>query len=165
MDTLPPPSQGFVRIQVRLLRAPQLTPGELAQAAGVALDDLGPVQILNGFGVVDVRTVHGRVTRDRLEQFGPTKLVDWQWQWVKLHIGRNHGLNIGQFRKVMQNVDALPMGRILINNTHSMVGLHDYKIPTILARMSTLRVNGYAARAEVLPLGMGPGPADYRGAN
>jgi hypothetical protein len=46
-----------------------------------------------------------------------------------------------------------------------MVGLHDYKIPTILARMSTLRVNGYAARAEVLPLGMGPGPADYRGAH
>ncbi len=163
MDTLPPPAPGYVRIQVRLSRGSQPTPGELAQTTGVALDDLGPVHVEEGTALVDVRTVHGRVARDNLEKFGATKLVQWNWQWVKICIGRNHGLNIGQFRKVMQNVDALPLGRILINNTHTMVGLQDFKIPTILARLSTLRVNGYAARPEVLPYGTGPGSAEYRG--
>jgi hypothetical protein len=163
MDTLPPPAPGFVRIMVRLPRGAPPTPGELAQAAGVALDDLGPVQVLDGTALVDVRTAHGRSAREHLEQVGPTKLVEWNWQWVKLSIGRNHGLNIGQFRKVMQNVDALPLGRILINNTHTMVGLQDFKIPTILSRLTTLRVNGYAARPEVLPHGTGPGSPEYRG--
>jgi hypothetical protein len=162
METIPAPLDGFVRIQIRLHHGLKPTPGELVQGSHVALEDLGPIHVEDSVAFVDVRTVHGRSAREKLEKFGGTKLVGWQWQWVKLHIGRNHGLNIGQFRKVMQQVDALPMGRIMIQNTHTLVGLQDFKIPAIMARMSTLRVNGYAARAEVLPLGQGPGSAEYR---
>lgn len=163
MEDLPAPAPGFVRIQVRLARDAQPTPGDLARMSGVALDDLGPVQVLDGSAVVDVRTEHGRVAREQLERLGPTRLVGWEWQWLKLNIGRNHGLNIGQFKKIMLNVDALPLGRILINNTHTLVGVQDFKLPAILARMGTLRVNGYAARPEALPLGSGPGSAEYHG--
>jgi hypothetical protein len=163
MDDLPALATGFVRIQVRLPRDAQPTPGDLARLAGVSLDDLGPVQVLDGSAVVDVRTEHGRAAREHLERLGPTRLVGWDWQWLKLNIGRNHGLNIGQLKKVMLNVDALPLGRILINNTHTLVGVQDFKLPAILARMATLRVNGYAARPEALPLGSGPGSAEYRG--
>jgi hypothetical protein len=121
------------------------------------------VLVLEGSAVVDVRTELGRSAREHLERLGPTRLVGWQWQWLKLSIGRNHGLNIGQLKKVMLSVDALPLGRILINNTHTLVGLQDFKLPAVLARMTTLRVNGYAARPEALPLGSGPGSAEYRG--
>jgi hypothetical protein len=167
MDELPDPAPGFVRIQVRLPRAlpgdGQPTPGDLARMSGVALDDLGLVQVLDGSAMVDVRTEHGKTAREHLERIGPTRLVGWDWQWLKLNIGRNHGLNIGQLKKVMLSVDALPLGRILINNTHTMVGVQDFKLPAVLTRMSTLRVNGYAARPEALPLGTGPGSAEYRG--
>jgi hypothetical protein len=163
MENLPDIAPGFVRIQVRLPRDTPPTPGEVARMSGMALDDLGPVLVLEGSAVVDVRTELGRSAREHLERLGPTRLVGWQWQWLKLSIGRNHGLNIGQLKKVMLSVDALPLGRILINNTHTLVGLQDFKLPAVLARMTTLRVNGYAARPEALPLGSGPGSAEYRG--
>jgi hypothetical protein len=163
MSDLPAPAPGFVRIHVRLPHRTTPTPGEVARHAGVALDDLGPVQVLDGAALVDVRTEHGRSAREHLERLGPTRLVGWQWQWLKLGIGRNHGLNIGQLKKVMQGVDALPLGRILVNNTHTLVGVQDFKLPAVLARLGTLRVNGYAARPEALPMGSGPGSAEYRG--
>jgi hypothetical protein len=163
MESLPDIAPGFVRIQVRLPRDRESTPGEVARMSGMALDDLGPVLVLDGSAVVDVRTECGRSAREHLERLGPTRLVGWQWQWLKLSIGRNHGLNIGQLKKVMLSVDALPLGRILINNTHTLVGVQDFKLPAILARMATLRVNGYAARPESLPVGSGPGSAEYHG--
>jgi hypothetical protein len=164
MEQLPDPAPGFVRIQVRLAREHHgATPGELARQAGVALDDLGPVQVRDGWALVDVRTDLGRTAREHLERLGSTRLVGWQWQWLKLHIGRNHGLNIGQLKKVMQNVDAMPLGRILINNTHTLVGLQDFKLAAIITRMGGMRVNGFAARPEALALGSGPGSAEYRG--
>jgi hypothetical protein len=68
---------------------------------------------------------------------------------------------MGQLRKIMQTVDALPLGRIAVNNTHTLVGLQDFKIPAVLARLAVLKINGFAARPEVLPLGKGPGSAAY----
>ena len=125
METLPDPTPGFVRIQVRLPRHGQTTPGELVRMSGVALEDLGPVQVLEGSALVDVRANQGKTAREHLERIGSTRLVAWQWLWLKLHIGRNHGLNIGQLKKVMLNVDALPLGRILVNNTHTLVGVQE----------------------------------------
>jgi hypothetical protein len=163
METLPDPAPGFVRIQVRLPRNGQTTPGELVRMSGVALEDLGPVQVLEGSALVDVRANQGKTAREHLERIGSTRLVAWQWLWLKLHIGRNHGLNIGQLKKVMLNVDALPLGRILVNNTHTLVGVQDFKLAGILSRLSVLRINGFAARPEALALGDGPGSAEYRG--
>jgi hypothetical protein len=161
MDSLPAIATGFVRITVRLANADGLTPGELARLAGVPPDQLGPVAVHSDEGVVDVRAELGKQVRERLERLGATRLVGWEWQWLKLHVGRNHGLSMGQLRKIMQTVDAMPLGRIAVNNTHTLVGLQDFKIPPVLARLAVLKINGFAARPEVLPPGKGPGSAAY----
>jgi hypothetical protein len=161
MESLPAIAAGFVRITVRLANASGLTPGELARLSGALPDQLGPVAVLSDEGVVDVRAELGKQVRERLERLGATRLVGWEWQWLKLHVGRNHGLSMGQLRKIMQTVDAMPLGRIAVNNTHTLVGLQDFKIPPVLARLAVLKINGFAARPEVLPPGKGPGSAAY----
>src|SRR5580658_7679597 len=145
MDSLPAIATGFVRITVRLAHANDLTPGELARLTGVQADQLGPVAVHSDEGVVDVRAELGKQVRERLERLGATRLVGWEWQWLKLHVGRNHGLSMGQLRKIMQTVDAMPLGRIAVNNTHTLIGLQDFKIPPVLARLKVLKINGFAA--------------------
>ena len=161
MDSLPDPAPGFVRISVHLPRGESYTPGELARLSGMEAASLGPVAVLEGEGFVDVPADLGKQARERLERIGPTRLIGWQWQWLKLAIGRNHGLSIGQLRKIMTTADALPLGRISINNTHTMVGLQDFKLPAVVARLTSLKINGFLARPEVLPLGKGPGSPAY----
>ena len=72
-------------------------------------------------------------------------------------IGRNHGISMGQLRKILQAADALPLGRISINNTHTLVGLQDFKIPAVMAKLTPLKINGFSPRPEMLPIGKGPG--------
>ncbi len=158
--TLPPVADGFLRIIVRLPPG-DLTPGDLARWAGVDLDQLGPIAVLPGEGAVDVAHAAAKTARGMLSRLGPTRLVDWQWRWMRLGIGRNHGLSIGQLRKLMLAADALPLGRISINNTHSMVGIQDFRLSAVLAKLATVRVNGFALRAEGLPPGKGPGSAAF----
>src|SRR5277367_5171391 len=101
MESLPAIATGFVRITVRLAHAGGLT-------SGVQPDQLGPVAVHSEEGSLDVRAELGKQVRERLERLGATRLVGWEWQWLKLHVGRNHGLSMGQLRKIMQTVDALP---------------------------------------------------------
>ena len=159
MDQLPALASGFVRIHLRLSRGDAKTPGELASWCGVPLEQVGPIAVAeNGREAwVDVRLEAGRPARAQLERLGPTRLVDWQWQWLKLGIGRNHGLSMGQLRKIMHNADAGTVGRIHIQNTHTLVGLQDFKLGTVCERLSLSRINGYAVKPEALPLGKGPG--------
>ena len=88
---LPPVAEGFLRIIVRLPRG-EMTPGELARWAGVELDHLGPIAVLDGGGegAVDVAYAFAKTARGQLGRLGPTRLVDWQWRWMRLGIGRNH---------------------------------------------------------------------------
>lgn len=155
------PAEGFVRIAVRLPKGEQYTPGDLVRQAGVELEALGPIAVDAGVGLVDVRTDRGRAARAGLERLGPTRLEGWSWRWLRLGLGRNHGLSMGQLRRIMQNADALPLGRIHIQNTHALVGIQDFRLAQVLERLHGLRVNGFAARAEALPPGAGPGSAAF----
>ncbi len=157
MDESQPLSPGFLRIGVKLPRGESYTPGELARVVGVALDEVGPIVVGEGEAQVDVRLESGKAARAFLERIGPTRIVDWQWRWMKILIGRNHGMSMGQLRKIMQTADALPLGRISINNTHTLVGLQDFKIPAVMAKLAPLKINGFSPRPEMLPLGKGPG--------
>ncbi len=162
MDDAPPPvAEGFVRIAVRLPRARAYTPGELAQLSSVEAEALGAITVFAGEALVDVRADRGRAARAALERIGSTRLEAWTWRWLRLSLGRNHGLSMGQLRRLMQNADALPMGKIHIQNTHSLVGIQDFRAGMVLARLAGLRVNGFAARAEVLAPGQGPGSAAF----
>jgi hypothetical protein len=161
MDPTPDLPPGFVRIGVRLPRGETYTPGDLARLTGVPGDQLGPVTVLEREALVDVRAESGKEARERLEKLGPTRLVGWQWQWLRLAIGRNHGLSMGQLRKIMLAADAMPLGRIAINNTHSLVGVQDFKLPGVIDRLGKKKINGFNARAEAIPPGKGPGDPSF----
>ncbi len=160
-NELPYLAPGFVRISVRLRPGADSTPGAIARATGLAAEDLGPIIIQGSDATVDVRSEQGRNARSGLSQFGPTQLIERRWLWMRLSIGRNHGLSMGQLRKILQTADALPIGKIIIQNTHSLIGLTETKLDSVIARLMPLRINGYPARPTALPAGTGPGPAAF----
>ena len=161
MERLPPPAPGFIRIAVHLRPGISLTPGALAAHTGLSPDHVSHAAVHEGIAHVDVLMEHGRSARTALEPLGRTNLVDWEWRWLRLSVGRNHGLTIGQLRKIMQTIEAVPLGKITINNTHTLVGVQDFKLPGALKKLEGLRVNGFAPRPEVLPSGKGPGSPEF----
>jgi hypothetical protein len=161
MDDAPNLASGFVRIAIGLRPKHGYTPGEIANASGLKPEDIGHVVIGETEAIIDVRSACGMQARDGLARVGRTQLAARNWQWLRLSVGRNHGLSMGQLRKIMQKADALPLGRISIQNTHTLVGLHDDKVVGVVSRLSTLKINGFAAKATFLPLGIGPGSAAY----
>lgn len=146
-----------MRIAVLLPRGGAATPGSLATAAGVGLEHIGAVRVGEGEATVDVRLEQARPARAALDRIGPTKIVDWSWRWLKLNVGRNHGLTIGQLRKVMAAADTGPLGKINLNNTHSMIGVQDYRIAGVHERLAHAKINGYPIRPEAFAAGVGPG--------
>jgi hypothetical protein len=158
---LPPLQAGYIRIAVALRRGEAYTPGDIARAAGIPVEHISHIVLSPDQAYIDVRPEFGRQARDHLAELGRTELIERHWQWLKLGLGRNHGISMGQLRRIMQTADALPLGRIIISNTHTMIGLQDHKMPTVLQRLSSLKINGFAARPAALPQGVGPGPAEY----
>jgi hypothetical protein len=88
-------------------------------------------------------------------------VADWNFRWLKLNVGRNHGLTLGQLRKVLAAADALPLGKFNINNTHTMVGVQDQKAAGIVARLADARINGQAVRPELVPTNKTLGSAAF----
>ncbi|MFM2089672.1 MAG: hypothetical protein RLZZ127_161 [Planctomycetota bacterium] len=155
--SLAPPADGYLRIAVRFFPGRVPSPGELAQAAGVALDQLGPIWIEGREARVDVLAPSARAARAALDRVGETDLVELRWRWIKLLIGRNHGFTLNRLKKLMAEADAGPLGKFNLNNTHTMVGVLDHRAEAIMGRLATARINGAALRAELLPFGEGPG--------
>ncbi|HYE08475.1 MAG TPA: DbpA RNA binding domain-containing protein [Planctomycetota bacterium] len=161
MNELPPLASGYIRIALLLRNSSLSTPGAIATAAGVGADDLGPIAIIGDEAFVDVKSDVGKAARDALSRWGPTRLAERHWQWLRIAIGRNHGLTMGQLRRLMQNADAAPLGKIIIQNTHTLVGLQDHKTATVIERLASAKINGYNPRPTALPLGEGPGSAAF----
>jgi len=165
METLPPLALGYVRVEVRF-RLPSgaaPTPGDVVRATGVRPDDLGPIMVAGVNAVVDVKSQLVQRARDGLAALGLTKVTDWNFRWLKLNVGRNHGLTIGQLRKILVAADALPLGKFNINNTHTLVGVQDQKAEAVRAHLADARVNGQAVRPELLPASKALGPASFIG--
>lgn len=162
METLPSIAPGFVRIEVRFrLPGAPPTPGDVARASGVHPEDLGPIMVAGLNAVVDVRSTLAPRARSGLDALGITRVADWNFRWLRLSVGRNHGLTIGQLRKVLAAADALPLGKFNINNTHTMVGVQDQKAEAVVGRLADVRINGQAVKPELLPHGKGPGSAAF----
>lgn len=163
MDELPPLAAGYVRLDVRFRAtagAPP-TPGDIARASGCHPEELGPIMVAGVNAVVDVRHDAAAKARDRLAALGLVRTGDHNFRWIKLMVGRNHGLTIGQLRKLLVSADALPLGKFNINNTHTMIGILDQKAQAVVVRLAEVRVNGTAVRPELLPHGKGPGSASF----
>jgi hypothetical protein len=161
MPELPSLQHGFVRIVVHLPPFSALTPGAIARAAGIAPEHIGPIVIEGSEAYVDIAADHGRDARVGLSSIGPTQLIERRWQWLRIAIGRNHGLSMGQLKKILQTADAMPVGRISIHNTHTMIGLIDAKVDAVVKKLDGLKINGFAAKPSALPPGTGPGSPAY----
>lgn len=152
----PPLRPGFTRIGVLLKRPDTVTNGDLVRATGVPLEELGPVLILGAQAQIDVAIAHAEQARGGLATLGPTQVVNsvpirHPYRWVRLQVGRNHGLSMGQLRKLLTRYDAGPIGRIHINNTHTLVGVRADHLDGLLEAGAAARTNGAALRPELLP--------------
>lgn len=163
MDELPPIAAGYMRLEVRfrVLTGSPPTPGDIARASGCKPEELGPIMVAGVNAVVDVRHEAATKARDNLASLGLVRVGDYNFRWIKLMVGRNHGLTIGQLRKILTTADALPLGKFNINNTHTMIGLLDQKAAAVVASLTEMRINGAAVRPELLPYGTGPGNASF----
>ena len=152
-DDLPKLAPGYVRLAV-LLESPEgVTNGDVVKATGVDLDHLGPVLVLGEQAWVDVERDLADQAREGLQRLGPTQIsavkpILYKYQWLRLGAGRNHGLTMGQLRKLLTRADAGPIGRIHINNTHTMVGIREDHLERVEAHFAEARVNGVAVRPE-----------------
>jgi hypothetical protein len=159
-----PVKPGFVRLAVKLAPGrPLPTPGDLVKLSGVALEHLGPIAVEPGQATVEVEVEASKVAREALARLGLTQVVDWHWRWLKISLGRNHGLTLNQLKKLLAAADAGRLGKINLNNTHSLVGIQDYRLPQVVAKLSSAKLNGYAVRPEALPPGQGPGSPAFEG--
>jgi hypothetical protein len=161
MSDLPQVAPGYVRLMLYLPRNQSMTPGDVARATGLNAELLGPIILADNAAAVDVVAAHGRQARAELSRIGTTQLFDRNWVWLRLAIGRNHGFAMGQFRKVMATAGAKGLGRIVIQNTHTMVGLPDDVAETIRARLEREKINGYPVRPSILPPKAGPGSPEF----
>ncbi|TVR11316.1 MAG: hypothetical protein EA401_11165 [Planctomycetota bacterium] len=147
----PPP--GFTRIAILLERP--ATPGELAKACNCDADALGLISIEHNQAIVDVLSDQSLEARKGLELFGATQFhsrstTPVHWTWLRLAVGRNHGLTLSHLRKLMDRSGASKLGRIHVNNSHSLIGVREDEFTNICQHFSDQRVNGVALR---------PGPA------
>ncbi len=161
MSDLPPVAAGYVRLLVHLPPRSPLTPGEMAQATGLPGECLGPIALGPGRGAIDVLAERGREARTALQRLGAVQLLDRNWVWLRLAIGRNHGLGMGQFRKIMITAGAKALGRIIIQNTHTLVGLPDDVGATVMEHLLHHKVNGYHVRPTLLDPKAGPGSPEF----
>lgn len=151
MDDLPDLDPGFTRLAVWLKRGHTVTPGAVASSLGIDLDQLGPVLIHEDQVTVDVANDFVNRAGAALEQLGPVqeigrKVIPVEFCWLQLAVGRNHGLTMAHVRKILTRADAGPLGRIKVNNTHTLVGLRDDHIDAVIERLSSARINGVAAK-------------------
>jgi hypothetical protein len=153
MNEQQPPQSGFVRLSV-LLDQP-CTPGDLVKACGVDLNHLGPITINGDQALVDVTTDEAPTAREGLKNLGATQLQsrgnrpDPKWTWLRLAVGRNHGMTIGQFRRVMERSPCGPLGKIHLNNTHTLVGIHAEAFEPAVEYFAEMKINGITVRPGV----------------
>ena len=149
MTLTQPPAPGFVRLAL-LLNKPAL-PGDLATASTLDPEQLGPIHIAHGQALVDVAEELLVQARSGLESYGATQIHsrgrrERSWRWLRLAVGRNHGLTIGQLKRVMQRSGCSQLGRIHINNTHTLVGVDEQEWEAICDHFTAHPINGIAAR-------------------
>ena len=155
MDDLPPVTSGYIR----LVWFPDQDTREMLHADVLRLcdenlDNLGHIQIRRRKIYIDVMHTVSHDVRERLNEYGrctvaENSLHQLRWVFIRLGVGRNHGLNLGYLKKLMKRLDAGPLGKISINNTYTLLGLREDKIESVVNQLKNKRINGYASQARL----------------
>lgn len=151
METPPPLQRGYVRLAL-LLQGRALTPADLAKATGLEPEQLGHIFVADDHAIVDVLTEHGKQAREGLDTLGPVQVladaaVSLSFKWLKIHVGRNHGITAKQLRRILERVDSGPIGRFHVKNTHVMVGIREDRFDDVVAGLNRTKINGMLPRA------------------
>ena len=155
MDELPPVSSGYIR----LVFFPDADTRSMFHADVLRmceedLDLLSHIQIRRRKIYIDVHNSVSHDVRERLNAFGRCTVAEnslhaMRWHFIRLGIGRNHGLNLGYLKKLMKRLNAGPLGKISINNTYTLLGLREDRIESVLNQLKQKRINGYASQARL----------------
>ena len=155
LEDLPPVSSGYIR----LVLFPDSDTRDLLHAdvlkwCDTDLDLLGHIQIRRRKVYIDVHHTISHELRERLNFRGrctvaENSLHDMEWHFVRLGVGRNHGLNLGLLKKLIKKYEAGPIGKISINNSYTLIGIREDKIKSLLENLKTHRINGYASQARL----------------
>ncbi|MCS6970242.1 MAG: hypothetical protein RMM29_08085 [Planctomycetota bacterium] len=160
-NSLPRLAPGFVRLRVQFAPPRHPTPGDIVRWSEAPPEALGPIAVAAGEAVLDVRHAQLAATRAALARHGQVRVIDWNYRWLRLDLGRIHGLTVGRLRSALQQAGASPLGRYSIGNHYTLVGVRDAQIEAVCQCLAQQRINGRAVHPTVLPPGSGPGPAAY----
>ena len=153
MPDLPPIKPGHVRLHLLLDHDREITPGDLLRATGLDPELIDNVLVFGHEAMIDIVDAHGQCARKALDAIGITQVTKRpqpppRWSWIKITVGRNHGLSMRQLRKILERADAGQVGQIDIHNTHTAIGIRDDRIDAVLERLAALRINGIQTRPE-----------------
>ena len=151
---LPDIAPEFTRLTVYIKDTRALTPGGVAQATGLQAEQLGPIIIGKNRISVDVHDSGIDAARPKLEAMGSLqepagRRARRQWFWLRLEVGRNHGLTIGQLRKLLNKVELTTLGKIEIANTHARCGIDAGDCESVIEQLASVKINGFPVKASV----------------
>jgi hypothetical protein len=145
----PERASDHVRFAVYTKKSDRFTPGEIARLTGLEPDQIGFIAIESDHILVDVHKTCKQAVRSRLVEIGGCKLLEdapFLWRWLRLAIGRNHGLTMRKLRSVLESAEAQPVGRIHLNNAYTLVGLREDRWEPTLAALANTSVSGIPLR-------------------
>lgn len=147
----PPLAAGYVRLAILAPEQGELTPAIIARASGLTAEQLGFIAVEGDQAIVDVVASCGQEARERLGQFGAVQLqgdatVRPGFRWLRLGVGRNHGLTPTHLKKILSRAGATVLGRFHIRNTHVVVGIREDHWDQAVDQLANAKVNGVAAR-------------------
>ncbi len=155
MPDLPPIKPGHVRLHLLLERDSDITPGDVLRATGLDPELIDHVLVFGHEALIDIVEDHGQEARKALDAIAITQVSKRpqpppRWSWIKIAVGRNHGLSMRQLRKILDRAEAGQVGQIDIHNTHSAIGIRDDRLDGVIEQLAPLRINGIQTRPERL---------------
>lgn len=154
MEALPPVQAGYIRfVLFPEEKTWKLDPGMLIKMCQCGPEHVGHIQIKRQKVYIDIHNAVSHQVREALQEHGRCTVAEngleqLKWSFIRLGIGRNHGLNVGQLKKLMKRIKAGPLGKISINNSYTLIGLREDFIKQALQQLSGMRINGFASQAR-----------------
>ncbi len=155
MEPLPPVQAGYIRfVLFPETKTWLLTPGMVIEWCGCDNEKISHIQIKRQKIYIDIHNSVSHAVRENLQAHGRCSVAEngneqLKWHFIRLGVGRNHGLNVGQLKKMMKRIEAGPLGKISINNTYTLIGLREDFVRETVEKLSRMRINGIASQARL----------------
>ncbi len=150
---IPELAAGYARLQIDLKEERRgehsPTPGEVVCATELPPEEVGFISVSENTVTIDVVRPRCRHTREILTGLGFVRVIkapDMDWLWLYIGIGRNHGFTMKRLKKLLDETDSQPVGKIHLNNAYTVVGLREDKFEGACTHMKSAKINGIALK-------------------